>query len=145
MGTDGRTDEHTNERTDGHKDHYIPPPPAGGIIKIKHLSKQGWIIPKEMVSQLKPEVHGPYRWPSPWAISLTWEKVPFTLKRESDTAIFKKPHCLHGELSISIELSDGRLSDSKPWASVSFSKIPLKIHLMCICFTFSTKLQGQNV
>ena len=38
----------------------------------------------------------------------------FTLKRESDTAIFKTAHGLHGELSISIELSDGRLTDSKP-------------------------------
>ena len=38
----------------------------------------------------------------------------FTLKKESDTAIFKTAHGLHGELSISIELSDGRLTDSKP-------------------------------
>ena len=38
----------------------------------------------------------------------------FTLKKESDTAIFKTVHGLHGELSISIELSDGRLIDSKP-------------------------------
>ena len=57
-----------------------------------------------------------------------------TLKRKSDTAIFKTPHGLHIELSISIELSDGRLIDSKPWANVSFSKIHLKIHLMCSFF-----------
>ena len=53
---------------------------------------------------------------------------------------FKSPRSLHGELSIS--LSDGRLTDLKRWIRASFSKIPLKIHLICNFYYIFNQITG---